>query len=183
MKNFIFFLILLVPVFSYSIDDDLIEEQDSFSVWISLEPQLGAIDRKLFATMGSSMGISIHGFSLGAGLHGSYLFDGKTATLGADLINIIYGGAIIGYNTPTLDGLVGMRFHVLLGYATLANDVMKSGHFTVAPSVYLDFHLMENFVLSAGFTYRYFHNADRAYGFSKPENTLAAIIGLSWMSD
>ncbi|MGL4366699.1 MAG: hypothetical protein ACRCTQ_00230 [Brevinemataceae bacterium] len=173
IKYYLLIIILSLPSMAFSWD---------LNGWVSYEQQFGALDNKFITYGGSSAGILLGPIAIGVGLYGNFPYKSSFSQFSEEQnLTAIYGGGIIGYSSPEIEDILGIRLNVLLGYGSLDIFSNKTGHFIVSPSLYFDLYIIEHLALSFGLTYRYFHNAPSMLGINKPENSFAGSISISWI--
>ncbi|MGL4394742.1 MAG: hypothetical protein ACRCS8_05910 [Brevinema sp.] len=174
MKKFLL-MVLFIPIFSHTY-----QKREAMEIWTSFETQHGGMQETYLGLMGGSLSLGVYGFTIGAAMHGTYILHDQLTAGSKTLFNMIYGGAIIGYASPKFVDMIGFRVNLLLGYGTLSQDHQQSGHFVASPTFYIDFYLYGEFSVSAGVTYRYFHDTNPIYGMREADNVFAGVVAITW---
>lgn len=179
MKKIFLVIIFLLPIVSFADFD----HDDELTYWAGYEQQFGALQKEFITYGGGTAGLSIYGISVGASVFGNYAYNATSPATGEPYrLVVIYGGVVLGYKSPEFS-IVRFRFNTTLGYGTIENDITKTGHFVVSPTLYTDIKLVGDLILSIGVTYRYFHDYTGILDINNAENSFAGTIALSWIGD
>ncbi|MGL5956159.1 MAG: hypothetical protein ACRC0X_06085 [Brevinema sp.] len=173
--------ILVILFVTPNLGFTLLGHDTEWTAWVGYEQQFGALQNKFITYGGGSVGASIYGLSLGAGVYGNFGYNASFEGRDPFDATMIYGGFIVGYKSPTFN-IFRIRLNTVLGYGTIQISTEKRGHFVIAPSLFFDIAVFSNLNLSIGLTYRYFHGSDTIININKPENSFAATVGFAWIS-